>query len=172
MPFLQGDAEDRLRNAGFTGYEINEFSNSYAKNGVPINHNIDSATWQSMIDERRNWVKNLRANNWNSDQIAKEINGYYARKVGASPYDFLKAEYRPSGNKNYAFNHRTSKMQSIASNISGYYGGEIEIPPTSMEEEPQESDESEENEDDENDKLFDDMMYEDWMPDEDEFLLM
>lgn len=164
MPFIQPDAEERLSQAGFSDYEINEFSQARSKNGVPITHNIDSQTWQAMINERASWVESLKNRGWTDEQIKREIQDYYTRRSGRSPFDFLKAEYRPIRRADYWDSQRNQKKVDIMSDVTGYFGTEISNPPiteSSANEPDTESDE-------ELDMLEEDIGDEDWMPDEDE----
>jgi len=55
-----------------------------------------AAPFQDMIRTRREYVAKLRAQGWNDLQVRQRVNMLYHRKTGkASPWDFLKIEYRP-----------------------------------------------------------------------------
>lgn len=63
---------------------------------------------------------------WDSEQIQNELNRYYNRDSRRSIFDFLKAEYRPSGQRADYWNRvREEKVTIINSELEGYHGTDV-----------------------------------------------
>ena len=95
MSLSETDAE-RLRLAGFLQHEIDELSEARTADGKgqpPIH--LDSPAWQATMESRRRWLDDKLNRNWTEDDIQREIIGYYEKGSQRSPWDFLKAEYKP-----------------------------------------------------------------------------
>ena len=126
MSFVQSDAYDTLRSDGFTDGEIVQMSQSRDKLGNPININIDSFAYRKMRSERKQWVDMVKGYGWDSEQIQNELNRYYNRDSRRSIFDFLKAEYRPSGQRADYWNRvREEKVTIINSELEGYHGTDV-----------------------------------------------
>jgi len=82
---------------GWLVSEIKAFANARTPDGKKM-QNLDfmSAPFQDMLQSRDKYVNRLRALGWNDLQIRQRINMLYISKRGkASPWDFLKIEYKP-----------------------------------------------------------------------------
>lgn len=92
----------RLREAGFLQGEIEELSeakDTSGKDQPPIL--LDSPVWQAVMKSRQEWWVDKVNRNWTEEDIQREIMGYYERDEKRSPWDFLKAEYRPPKKVDY-----------------------------------------------------------------------
>lgn len=86
-----------MYNHGWLLSEIKAFSNARTPDGKKM-QNLDfmSAPFQAMLKSREGYIKKLRQSGWNDMQIRQRINMLYTSKRGkASPWDFLKIEYKP-----------------------------------------------------------------------------
>jgi hypothetical protein len=105
-----GDAE-RLHRAGFLDAEIEEFSSaqdSLGRNQPPIN--LSSPVWQSVLRSRRDWTDERLRRGWTPEEIENEIKRYYRMRDTRSPWDFIKAEYRPRARVDYLSRIRSSQQ--------------------------------------------------------------
>lgn len=92
MPLSMND-NLKLRGAGFTQYEVDEFNNATATDGSPQVINLSSGTWQDMLRSRKEWTMAM-ASKFDKDEIENRIDRHY-QDPGHSPFDFVKREYRP-----------------------------------------------------------------------------
>jgi len=86
-----------MYNHGWLLSEIKAFSNARTPDGKRM-QNLDfmSAPFQAMLKSRDQYVNKLKTLGWNDMQIRQRINMLYTSKRGkASPWDFLKIEYKP-----------------------------------------------------------------------------
>lgn len=121
MPISQYDA-DNLANAGFTPYEIQQISQATTSSGTsqtPVN--TDSPIWQAVIRSRRDWVEDKIARGWNWMEIRNEIENYYRRDAKRSPFDFLRAEYKPPKRMDYIEMIRRRTQADIEENLDNYF---------------------------------------------------
>jgi hypothetical protein len=93
---LNYDDAEKLKAAGFTDWEIDQLSQSKTPSGQdqpPID--LNDKPWIATINSRREW-RDIRADEgYNDSEINNAINRYYQRDPNRSPWDFLKAEYKP-----------------------------------------------------------------------------
>lgn len=77
--------------------EIKAFANARTPDGRKMqNFNFMAAPFQDMLKSRSDYVNRLKNLGWNDMQIRQRINMLYTSKRGkASPWDFLKVEYKP-----------------------------------------------------------------------------
>jgi hypothetical protein len=86
-----------MYNAGFLLHEINAFAHAVTPDGKKMqDFNFMAEVFQDMIKTRIEYVRKLKAQGWNDMQVRQRVNMLYATKRGkASPWDFLKIEYKP-----------------------------------------------------------------------------
>ena len=93
----------KLRNAGFTDYEIFKAPDAFNTHETS---NLGSAEWQRALRSRKEWTDDKLAKGWSRNEIENVIMSYYADDDNRTPWDFLreaydrsfapKAEYYPS----------------------------------------------------------------------------
>ncbi|HEC64168.1 MAG TPA: hypothetical protein ENI23_02610 [bacterium] len=113
------DAE-RLQNAGFIPYEIEEFSSAITSDGQlqpPID--LNSPVWTAVIKSRNDWLIDKITRGWSQDEIENSIMSYYAAKRERSPWDFLRAEYHPPTKIDYKSAIRR-RAQSTTAELKRY----------------------------------------------------
>lgn len=89
------DDANKLRDAGYTEWEIAQFSEGHTPDGssqpaIDLNH----IPWQKALASRRKWKDQLISEGWSDQQFTQNIYDQYNRNQGTSPWDFLKAEYK------------------------------------------------------------------------------
>ena len=102
----------RLRRAGFLDSEIIEFDQATDSTGnLQPQINLNTPVWQAAMKSRYDWIQDKVARGWTKQQIISMIRNYYAKSKTASPWDFLKAEYRPAKKTDFitALRRRTQK---------------------------------------------------------------
>jgi hypothetical protein len=90
--------------SGFLPHEIHEFDTAFVKVGDdwskkgPLQHiNFSAENFQSMIKNRREYLKLLAKLGLNKSEIADRINMYYRnQRSKRSAFDFLQMEQSPS----------------------------------------------------------------------------
>ncbi len=94
---LTRSQKEYMYRAGFLIREISAFANAKTPDGKTLqDFQFMSEPVQDMIRARMEYVKKLQQQGWNDLQVRQRINMLYNRKRGkASPWDFLKIEYRP-----------------------------------------------------------------------------
>jgi hypothetical protein len=86
----------RLRKAGFLDSEIREFDSAIDKEGKPQpDIDLSSPVWRAVMRSRYEWTIDKIKRGWSKREINTIIKAYYNRK-NSSPWDFIKAEYRPA----------------------------------------------------------------------------
>ena len=77
--------------------EIKAFANARTPDGKKMqDFDFNAAPFQAMLKSRNEYFSKLRKLGWNNLQIRQRINMLYTSKRGkASPWDFLKIEYKP-----------------------------------------------------------------------------
>lgn len=96
MNLLTNDEANQLREAGYTDWEIDLFSNAKTPDGKdqpPIN--LSSEVWIAAMEDRRKWKDDLLSKGWTEEQFERNIYDQYNRDPNQSPWDFLKKEYKP-----------------------------------------------------------------------------
>jgi len=92
----------RLRRAGFIDTEIAEFDQATTTDGqLQPTIDLNKPIWQAVMRSRYRWVQDKINRGWTKAQISDKIGEYYSKK-GTSPWDFLKAEYRPARKTDFA----------------------------------------------------------------------
>lgn len=81
-----------LRNAGFIDIELQKFESADAFPNGPLEN---FPAWMTMMDSRREWVEDKINRGWTEDEIERELANYYRHDSRRTPFDFLRAEYRP-----------------------------------------------------------------------------
>ena len=84
-----------LRGVGFTQYEVDEFNNAVAPDGLPQSIDLESATWHCMMISRKEFIMDMIKHGLTTIKIEKLINDYYKMDRDRSPFDFVKKEYKP-----------------------------------------------------------------------------
>lgn len=121
MPISQYDA-DRLSEAGFTAYEIEELSRAETGKGEPQPPiDTDKPVWQSVMNSRRDWVEDKLSRGWSWMEIRMEIENYYRKDVKRSPWDFIRAEYRPPKRMDYVEMIRRRSQAEIQEELDNYF---------------------------------------------------
>jgi hypothetical protein len=90
-----------LYSEGFLPREIIEFERAIGgdvRSGHRVKQEIafNSKPFLAMRRSRRKYIANLRQVGWNDYEIRQKLNDYYRLGMGRSPFDYLKAEYRPA----------------------------------------------------------------------------
>jgi hypothetical protein len=96
------DDSNRLKDAGYTDWEIGQFSEGRTPDGKdqpPIN--LNDIPWQKAMTSRRKWKDQLISDGWSEQQFVENIYSQYNKDIGTSPWDFLKAEYKPPQKVNF-----------------------------------------------------------------------
>ena len=109
---------DLLRNAGFTENEIQQFDEAP---NFPQDSLIGHPAWMTMIENRQEWVRDKIQRGWQKDEIENEIMNYYLRDLQRTPFDFLKAEYKPPKKHDYMDMIRKRHEVQISGDIQDYY---------------------------------------------------
>ena len=95
MPLSMSDYNTLIK-AGFSYSEITKLSEAKTVDGKPQPAiDLNSPAWRVTLNTRKLWHNDMQARGWTKEQIKAEIENYYNRDVKRSPFDFLKAEYRP-----------------------------------------------------------------------------
>jgi len=84
------EAQHMLLSAGFLPHEIRKLFS-----GMGVVDMMNSAPFHAMLTERRRWVNDLRRKGYKPSQIIKAIKDWYDKNDKASPFDFLRREYKP-----------------------------------------------------------------------------
>jgi len=84
----------KLKRAGFTEREINEYQWSVSEKGKPYVTSIDTPLWRDVIQDRKDLVAKLSSQGWNRSEILSGIDKFYTMRGNFDPFDWLKAEYR------------------------------------------------------------------------------
>lgn len=92
---LSHDQKLKLQRAGFTPYEIRRIDEAKTPDGKPQKAVLSDGPWQDAMANRFAYVRRLRQKGWKPVEIARAINSYYRKYKKASPFDFLKLEYKP-----------------------------------------------------------------------------
>lgn len=118
---ISGADADRLKQAGFLESEIQELAEAKTVKGEdqpPIN--LDSPAWQAVLESRREWWIDKVDRGWTEHEIVNELMNYYRRDKSRTPFDFLKAEYRPPKRVDYIEMIRKRHQGQIAGELEGY----------------------------------------------------
>ncbi len=97
---LSRQQKDTLRNAGFLWKEVRAFSMAKTPDKVTSQEfDLTTATWQKVIDTRKQYVAKRMDEGWSKPQIRRALIRYY-RRGKKSPWDYIQAVgslkgYRP-----------------------------------------------------------------------------
>ena len=111
----------RLRESGFLEAEIMAIAEAKTAKGEdqpPVD--LDSPIWQSVMESRRDWRVDKISRGWTEYEIVSELQNYYRRDSRRSPFDFLRAEYKPPQKKDYMEIVRKRAAAQIARELKGY----------------------------------------------------
>ena len=93
---LSYDDAERLKSAGYTEWEIEQFSEGRTPDGKDQpSIDLNNIVWQKAMASRRKWKDNLIADGWTEQQFVQSIYDQYNKDPKQSPWDFLKSEYKP-----------------------------------------------------------------------------
>lgn len=113
---------ERLKAAGFLDWEVGKFAEAVLVDGQPQpNINLNSPVWQRVIESRRNWIDDQAARGSTSEEIATTIMDYYGRGAKRSPFDFLKAEYKPVKKRDFWTEIRLRNQRKVKASLKGYF---------------------------------------------------
>jgi hypothetical protein len=118
---ISSNDSDKLRQAGFTDWEILEIANAKTPDGKdqpPIN--IDGDAWKAVLKSRKEWKDDKIKRGWLDKEIENEIMNYYLKDTRRTPFDFLKAEYRPRKRIDYLTALSESKKMAIEQELKDY----------------------------------------------------
>lgn len=106
---------ERLRLAGFLEYEIEQFAAAVDPEGKPQPAiNLDTPVWQRVLKSRRDWIDDKVKRGWSDEDITESMMDYYRKSEKRTPWDFLKAEYRPPTRVDYRAAIRRRAREEIA----------------------------------------------------------
>lgn len=96
MKLLTNEDAERLENAGFTPWEIGQFSEGTDPSGNSQPQvDLNKIPWIEAMDSRRRWKDQLVSEGWTEQQFQQNIYNQYNKNPKQSPWDFLKSEYKP-----------------------------------------------------------------------------
>ncbi len=120
MSLTSYDSE-RLSRAGFLDYEIQQLASATAPDGSPQpSIDLSSPAWQSTLESRISWVQDKVGRGWTKEEIENTLMNYYSGASDRSPWDFLKAEYRPRKRVDY-LTALANRKKRIIQNALGEY---------------------------------------------------
>lgn len=120
MTISAADAE-KLRHAGFTEQEIIDLAEAKTATGAdqpPIN--LDSPAWEATLKSRINWWQDKLDAGWTANEILDSLGDFYRRDPRRTPFDFLRAEYRPPKKVDYLEIARARTQAQITGELNGY----------------------------------------------------
>lgn len=92
MPLL-GRQHKTLSDAGFTEFEMGIFNENLRQ--APQVFDLNKPFWQSRLKKRKEWIAKWIKQGGTKISFAKMLNSYYRSSRKASPWDFVKLEYKP-----------------------------------------------------------------------------
>jgi hypothetical protein len=114
---------ERLRAAGFLEWEIEKIAEGTLPDGSPQPPiNLNSPVWQRVTESRRNWVDDKIARGWSEADINTNIMDYYVRSPKRTPFDFVKAEYKPVKKRDFWLEIRLRNQRKVKASLKGYFG--------------------------------------------------
>lgn len=120
MTISSRDAE-RLAHAGFLRSEIEALANAKTATGAdqpPIN--LDGPAWRAVLNSRSEWWVDKMDRGWTESEIREALGNYYRRDESRTPFDFLRAEYKPPKRVDYIEIIRKRHAAQIAGELEGY----------------------------------------------------
>ena len=102
------------RNAGFLVQEAKELT--YGSKGVKIDARkvFNSRPARRARINRQGWIRNLIDRGWTIKEIEREARTYYTRDTKRSPWDFIRAEYKPRLKKDFKDYREAAKQRAEA----------------------------------------------------------
>lgn len=96
MP-LNKNQKQILQDAGFLKSEIFKIGHAKTPDGKAYQKvDLDTGTWQAVINSRRRWIKRRLAQGWTRNELINSMRLYYRKRKGRDIWAFLKIEYRPT----------------------------------------------------------------------------
>lgn len=119
---LSNDQKQYLFKMGFSSNEIRSLDE---KDNNPID--LNSPQWESTITSRQSWFLDKIEKGWTDNEIYAAIQSFYNKDKNRTPWDFLKAAYRPPKKVDYftAIKNRTKTNPERARNIANKKINEI-----------------------------------------------
>lgn len=112
----------KLKTSGFTNFEIFELANAKDPEGKDQpSIDLDSPVWVKVIESRQQWWEDKIKRGWAEEEIVNELMAYYDRDKTRTPWDFLKAEYRPVKKVDYLTIVRARKQAAIKAALGNEY---------------------------------------------------
>lgn len=84
-------------NAGFTADEAQELTYGQGVNAEKVYFSMPA---QAARSQRIRWIDSLKQKGWTKGQIASAIEAYYTQQGEATPWDFIRENYRSIGTVN------------------------------------------------------------------------
>lgn len=110
-----------LRSAGFTEWEIAKLAEGTRPDGTPQDPvELNKPMWLKVLKSREEWIADKIERGWSAEQIEDNISSYYARSPKRSPFDFLKAEYKPVGKRDFWAEIRHRAQNKVKASLKGY----------------------------------------------------
>lgn len=119
MGTLTNNQKGILSASGFLPFEIKAFNQAKTPDGKQQDFQFNSGPVQAMIKSRAKWRVDLNKRGISDQQVAVLIRLYYRKKGDASPFDFIKAEYKPPVNMSYSIFESKRKSRERQSRILG-----------------------------------------------------
>ena len=116
---LTYEQSEQLKAAGFTDWEIGQFSEGRTPDGTSQPQiDLNGDTWKNAMETRRSWTEQLIKKGWTQQEITKNIYDQYNRDPKSSPWDFLKTEYKPPQKAPYKSTlNATKKVSAFKSEV-------------------------------------------------------
>ena len=116
---LNGDDGDKLLAAGYTLWEVQEFSEARTPEGVDQPAiDLTKKPWIEALSSRRKWRDSLLSAGWTYEQFEKAVYDQYNRDTKQSPWDFLKSEYKAPGKPNFKTTiEATQRVRNFKSSV-------------------------------------------------------
>jgi len=107
-------------NAGFLPEEADELT--YGSKGVKVDAEEVYRSRPARIARRtrQEWIRWLLDRGWTTAEIKREIGAYYAFDTKRSPWDFIRAEYRPPQRKDYR-DYREAARRRAGTQVKSLY---------------------------------------------------
>lgn len=108
------------RNAGFLSAEVRELV--YGSKGVSVDAEavFKSRSAATARFHRGDWIRSLRDRGWSNKEIIREARAYYIRDTKRSPWDFIRAEYKPRQRKDFR-DYRTAARARAKAKVKALY---------------------------------------------------
>lgn len=112
---------EKLRDAGFLDYEIEQLAGAKTLDGKDQpSINLDSPAWKAVMKSRLEWIEDKINRDWTVDEMDNILMDYYMRDPKRSPWDFLKMEYRGKTRIGYYEGLRNRKRKEAEAVLGKY----------------------------------------------------